>query len=148
MIKLCNGLQNQTLLCRVYWWFSLIKCFFSLAPWCHFLSDFPCNPHISNIIQKCYRRIFIFRNLKRASCPSQITYNCCVAFIRFIIIYCFFWFLKVIAVVVEEAFVFEKNNCKILSVSIFVFCQTFAVKFWIVSSTKTQNWYEFIGVIV
>ncbi|MEL7308637.1 MAG: reverse transcriptase family protein, partial [Pseudomonadota bacterium] len=54
-----------------------------------FSSDFSWNLHIQSILNKCYRRFFILRNLKRASCPPFIIHKCYVAFIRSILLYSF-----------------------------------------------------------
>lgn len=54
-----------------------------------FSSDFTWNLHVQNIVNKCYKRFFILRNLKRASCPPSIIHKCYVAFIRSILLYSF-----------------------------------------------------------
>ena len=54
-----------------------------------FSSDFSWNLHVQFILNKCYRRFFILRNLKRAGCPPSIIYKCYVAFIRSILLYSF-----------------------------------------------------------
>ena len=54
-----------------------------------FSHDFGWNNHVSHTIAKCFKRIFILRNLKRANCPSHIIKNCYVAFIRSLLLYGF-----------------------------------------------------------
>ena len=52
-------------------------------------SDFTWNLHVNNIVNKCYKRFFILRNLRRAGCPSSIVHKCYIAFIRSILLYSF-----------------------------------------------------------
>ena len=54
-----------------------------------FSSDFSWNLHVKNIVNKCYKRFFILRNLKRAICPPSLIHKCYVAFIRSILLYSF-----------------------------------------------------------
>ncbi|MEL7308758.1 MAG: reverse transcriptase domain-containing protein [Pseudomonadota bacterium] len=54
-----------------------------------FSSDLTWNLHVEEIIKKCYRRFFILRNLKRASCPPFLIHRCYVLFIRSVLLYCF-----------------------------------------------------------
>ncbi len=54
-----------------------------------FSSDLTWNVHVEEIVKKCYRRFFILRNLKRASCPPFLIHRCYVLFIRSLLLYSF-----------------------------------------------------------
>jgi len=54
-----------------------------------FSSDLTWNTHIEETVKKCYRRFFILRNLKRASCPPFLMHRCYVLFIRSLLLYSF-----------------------------------------------------------
>ena len=54
-----------------------------------FSSDLSWNEHISYVISKCYKRIFIVRNLKQADCSHKIIFRCYVTFIRAVMTYGF-----------------------------------------------------------
>ena len=52
-----------------------------------FSADLTWNEHVKYTITKCYKRLFILRNLKRVNCPSHIIKNCYVTFIRSVLLY-------------------------------------------------------------
>jgi hypothetical protein len=54
-----------------------------------FSCDFTWNAHVQNVVNKCYKRFYILRNLRRAGCPPSLVHKCYVAFIRNVLLYSF-----------------------------------------------------------
>ena len=51
--------------------------------------DFTWNVHVHKVVNKCYKRFYILRNLRRTGCPPALVHKCYVAFIRSILLYSF-----------------------------------------------------------
>ena len=54
-----------------------------------FSNDFSWNSHVQKVVNKCYKRFYILRNLRRTGCPPALVHKCYVAFIRSILLYSF-----------------------------------------------------------
>jgi len=77
-----------------------------------FSSDLTWNYHVSDIVSRCYRRLYILRNLKRANCPPHIIYKCYVAFIRSVLLYCFPTFCNMPKYLLKKVVRVEKRAAK------------------------------------
>ena len=47
-----------------------------------FSNDFSWSDHVTEVTAKCYKRMYILRNLRRVNCSPELIYRCYVAFIR------------------------------------------------------------------
>ena len=77
-----------------------------------FSNDFKWNLHVEDIVKRCYRRIYILRNLYRAACPPHVIQKCYILFIRSLLLYCFSCFCNLSDYLFHRLLQVEKRAAK------------------------------------
>ena len=78
--------------------------------------DMKWNKHVSCIVKKASRRVFIIRNLKRAGCSVDLLYKSYVAFIRSILTYAFPSFCNASEYVLRDILRVERRIFRIIGI--------------------------------
>ena len=79
-----------------------------------FSEDMRWNTHITNVIKKASRRLYVLYNLKHANCPTDMMYKVYVALIRSILLYCYPCFCNSPAYLKEKLVGVEKRALRII----------------------------------
>ena len=80
-----------------------------------FASDLKWNVHVSKIIKKVSKRIFVIRNLRRGGCPSLLIWRSYVAQMRSVLLYAFPCFCNVPNFLIDKLFRVEKRVRRIIN---------------------------------
>lgn len=76
------------------------------------------NIHINNVIKKASKRLFVLRNLRRASCPPDLMIRCYEAFVRSLLLYSFPSFCNLPECLIKKLVSVERRAYRIMGIPI------------------------------
>lgn len=84
----------------------------------YYSSDLRWNTHVSYIVSKASRRIFIIRNLRRSGCSSDLIFKVYVAFMRSVLLYAYPSFCNLPSYLTNRLVAVEKRVRRIIAAEV------------------------------